>query len=116
METSNILAKVVVFLCMLTQLISAAGMIIFMQFLAQVTEAGFQLNLFILLIYGFITAVGITITDIYRPAFWSQNLSFLKYFWGRTVVYVPFGALVYFDQPTIPNYQYLKVSVCNNNI
>ena len=108
MELSEILGKVVVFLCMLTQMISAAGMIIFMQYWALITNS-FEINFFILLIYGFIAAVCITIADIYRPVFLSQNLSFLKYFWGRTLIYVPFGALVYFDQPFIPNYGYLKV-------
>jgi len=108
MVEAGVLNKVLLFICILTQCFIAAATIIFMQFWALVPGSGFNINFFILLIYGFVISVVMTLSDIYRPAFWSANLSFLKFYWARAALYLPLGAIIYTDVSTIQNYQYLQ--------
>ena len=99
MPAPEIINKGLVVLCMFTQVVSAAGMIILLDLYATANTGGtnFGMNYMILLVYGFIAAVIITLTDVIQPKFWYEHVTVFRYFGGRTLLYIPFGALNYAD-------------------
>ena len=101
MASPDLLNKVLVVVCIFTQVVAAAGMVILMDLFTSFGGGTTSSNYIVLLVYGFVSAILITLADIVQPKFWKEHVTVFKYFIGRTFLYIPYGALVYFD--TLPS-------------
>ena len=91
-------------LSLATNVIVAIASIIVM-----VNIASFQF--IIVEVYVLAVSILVFLSDIHRPLVCGEYFSFLKYFWGRFLLYLLLGALVFFDLDGPNSVSFTEVSV-----